>query len=209
MALALAHIALSILLRVLPPIRDRHFHHAATFFRIMAGIALFKLNMTMSVFPSAEEQTALGTLAAVLLIAGNLAYVVLLRSMVLAYLKRGMRSLELYPAAVAAWLLSVLVSFMIVQFNLGVETVSFTTAILLFALGAVSYGFAKRYRVLRVSALALVIAVLAKFFIYDLSGLSLELRILSFFGYGIILIAISFLYQRMKIALDGGTEDDR
>lgn len=209
MALALAHIALSVLLRLLPPIRDRHFHHAATFLRIMAGIALFKLNISMGVFPADEEQAALGTLAAVLLIAGNLAYVVLLRSMVLAYLKRGMRSLELYPAALAAWLLSVLVSFMIVQFNLGVETVAFTTAVLLFALGAVSYGFAKRFRLLRVSALALVIAVLAKFFIYDLSGLSLELRILSFFGYGIILIVISFLYQRMKIALDGGADDDR
>lgn len=208
MAFALAHIALSVLLRIFPPIRDRYFPHASTFLQIMAGLVLLKLNVTIRVFPSEDEQTALGTLAVILLIAGNLAYVVLLRSMVLAYLKRGLRSLEMYPAAIAAWLLSVLVSFMIVQFNLGVETVAFTTAVLLFALGAVTYGFMKRYRIIRVSALALVIMTLAKFFVYDLSALSLELRILSFFGYGIILIAISFLYQRMKIALDGGDAAD-
>ena len=209
MALALAHIALSGILRIVPPVRDRYFPHAATFLQIIAGIALFKLNITTGVFPTAEEQTGPGTLAAILLIAGNLAYIVLLRSVILAYLKRGMRSLEFYPAALGAWLLSVLVSFMIVQFDLGVETVAFTTATLLFALAAVTYGFMKRYRIIRVSALTLVIATLAKFFIYDLSGLSLELRILSFFGYGIILIAISFLYQRMKIVLDGGDDNDK
>jgi uncharacterized membrane protein len=119
-----------------------------------------------------------------MLVAGNVAYAALLRSMVLAYLKRGLRSLELYPAALAAWLLAGLVSFMTVQFGLGPETVAFTTAVLLFALAAVAYGFVKRFRLIRVSALALVIATLAKFFVYDLSGLSLEFRILSFLGTG-------------------------
>lgn len=208
MALALAHIALSFLCQAFPPIRDRYFPHSATFFRVIAGLMLFKLNVSDGVFPSAEERTALGMLAAGTLIAGNVAYAALLRSMILAYIKRGLRSLELYPAALAAWLLSVLVSFMIVQFGLGVATVAFTTAVLLFALAAVTYGFVRRYRLIRVSGLALVIGTLAKFFVYDLSGLSLELRIFSFFGYGIILIAISFLYQRMKMALDGADEHE-
>lgn len=208
MALALAHIALAVFLRILPPIRDRHFHHASTFFQIMAGLVLAVINATIPVFPSADEKTALGTFAFAMLVAANCGYVLLLRSMILAYLKRGFRSLELYPAALVAWLLSVLASFMIVQFDLGVGTVAFTTAVLLFALGAVTYGFIKRYRIIRVSSLALVIITLAKFFIYDLSGITLELRILSFFGYGIILIAISFLYQRMKVALDAGDTSD-
>ncbi len=209
MALGIAHIALSYLCQAFPPIRDRYYPHSATFLRIIAGLALFRLNIAARVFPSGEEITALGVLAAAMLVAGNVAYAALLRSMVLAYLKRGLRSLELYPAALAAWLLAGLVSFMTVQFGLGPETVAFTTAVLLFALAAVAYGFVKRFRLIRVSALALVIATLAKFFVYDLSGLSLEFRILSFFGYGIILIAISFLYQRMKIALDGADENGK
>jgi uncharacterized membrane protein len=92
---------------------------------------------------------------------------------------------------------------MIVQFGLGPESMAFTTALVVFSLCAVTYGFARRYSVIRVSGLALVVLTLAKFFMFDLSHLSLEFRIVAFFGYGIILLAISFIYQRMKIAMDG------
>jgi uncharacterized membrane protein len=66
----------------------------------------------------------------------------------------------------------------------------------------VTYGFIRNYRFIRIMGLGLVIVSLAKFFIIDLSGLETGYKIIAYFSYGLILISISFIYQKLKQAVE-------
>ena len=54
---------------------------------------------------------------------------------------------------------------------------------------------------MRLGAMALFAGVILKVFIYDLSFLGPVYRPISFAGLGIILLAVSFLYQRYRALL--------
>jgi uncharacterized membrane protein len=72
-------------------------------------------------------------------------------------------------------------------------------------------GFWRRSAFVRWQALALIAATTAKVFIYDVSQLDRAYRILSFIVLGIILLAISFGYQRdwLKLSRASKTAGDR
>jgi len=61
---------------------------------------------------------------------------------------------------------------------------------------ALGIGFWRRLSFLRWQALTLIAITIAKVFLYDLKNLSGALRVLSFIGLGVLLMAISFLYQK-------------
>ena len=63
-------------------------------------------------------------------------------------------------------------------------------------------GFLKRRVFIRWQALALIAATICKVFVYDLSSLDRGYRIVSFMALGVLLLAISFVYQRdwLKLA---------
>jgi uncharacterized membrane protein len=66
-------------------------------------------------------------------------------------------------------------------------------------------GFVKRSEFLRWQALILIAATILKVFIYDVSSLDRGYRILAFIALGVILLGISFVYQRdwLKLARRG------
>ena len=57
-------------------------------------------------------------------------------------------------------------------------------------------GFARRSAFVRWQALLLIAATIAKVFVYDVSELDRGYRIVSFMVLGVLLLAISFVYQR-------------
>lgn len=59
-------------------------------------------------------------------------------------------------------------------------------------------GIARRSKLLRVMALALLGLTIFKVFLFDLSSLDKLYRIISFIVLGLILMAVSFLYQRYR-----------
>jgi len=66
-------------------------------------------------------------------------------------------------------------------------------------------GIRNRSRLLRVEAIVLFGAAILKIFIYDLSFLQTLYRIFSFAGLGVVLLGVSWLYQRYRgeiLALD-------
>ncbi len=68
-------------------------------------------------------------------------------------------------------------------------------------------GIWKRFRALRIIAIVLFGITILKIFIFDLSFLETLYRIISFMGLGVILLGVSYLYQKYKgIILD--TEGD-
>jgi uncharacterized membrane protein len=81
----------------------------------------------------------------------------------------------------------------------------FTYSALWMCYGAVlmAIGFWRRVAFLRWQALVLIAFTIAKVFIYDLSNLDKGYRIVSFIVLGVLLLAISFVYQRDWLKLSG------
>jgi hypothetical protein len=69
---------------------------------------------------------------------------------------------------------------------------------LLFSIAVMVFGIWRRTRVLRLVAIVLFGATILKIFTYDLSFLDTLYRIVSFIALGLILLAVSYLYQRYR-----------
>jgi uncharacterized membrane protein len=69
---------------------------------------------------------------------------------------------------------------------------------LVYALGAISVGIWKRVKAIRLGAMGLLLVAILKVFCFDLSFLAQLHRIISFFGLGIILLLIAWLYIRFE-----------
>jgi uncharacterized membrane protein len=67
-------------------------------------------------------------------------------------------------------------------------------------------GFARRSAFVRWQALVLIAVTIVKVFLYDVSQLDREYRIISFVVLGALLLAISFLYQRDWLKLSARSE---
>lgn len=70
----------------------------------------------------------------------------------------------------------------------------------LYAAGLIAIGLARRSALLRWQALALFGLVVAKVFLYDMSSLNRIYRIISFLVLGVLLMGVSFAYQRRAMA---------
>lgn len=70
----------------------------------------------------------------------------------------------------------------------------------LFAAGLILLGILRKSALLRWEALALFALVVSKVFLYDLSSLERLYRILSFLVLGVLLLIVSFLYQRRSVS---------
>lgn len=69
---------------------------------------------------------------------------------------------------------------------------------LVYAIALMVAGIVRHARTVRVAALGLAGLAVAKIFLYDLSFLTTPYRIGSFIGLGVVLMMVSFLYQRFK-----------
>jgi len=72
---------------------------------------------------------------------------------------------------------------------------------LVYSILLIGYGFWRRILSLRIIAIVIFGIAILKIFIYDLSFLETLYRIFSFIGLGLILLSVSFLYQRFKSAI--------
>ena len=76
------------------------------------------------------------------------------------------------------------------------ENYSYSAAWLLFALALLAAGIIVRVAQLRYASLAVLVLVVLKVFLVDLSDLEGLLRVASFLGLGLCLVGIGFIYQR-------------
>jgi uncharacterized membrane protein len=83
---------------------------------------------------------------------------------------------------------------------------SYSAFFMLFGAVLLAIGFARRSGFLRWQALILLAATVAKVFVVDVSQLSGGVRILSFIGLGVLLLCVSFVYQRDWLNLRGQKE---
>jgi uncharacterized membrane protein len=79
---------------------------------------------------------------------------------------------------------------------------------LLFSIAVMAFGIWRRTRVLRLMAMVLFGVTILKIFIYDLSFLDTLYRIFSFVALGVILLAVSYLYQRYRPIIVGPSDKE-
>jgi uncharacterized membrane protein len=77
---------------------------------------------------------------------------------------------------------------------------------LVYSIILMALGIWKRARMVRIEAIVLFGVSILKIFIYDLSYLDTLYRTFSFVGLGIILLAVSYLYQRFRGIILGSGE---
>lgn len=100
-------------------------------------------------------------------------------------------------------------SFWAVQLSVGRrdlyihEQFTYSAWAMLFGAVLLAAGFWKKSAFLRWQALALLTLSIAKVFLVDIRQLSQGYRILSFLGLGVLLLAVSFAYQRDWLGLRG------
>ena len=85
---------------------------------------------------------------------------------------------------------------------------SYSALFMLYGSALLAVGFLKRFAFLRWQALILIAATIAKVFLLDMSDLSSGLRILSFIGLGVLLLCVSYVYQRDWLNLRGHKEQN-
>lgn len=68
---------------------------------------------------------------------------------------------------------------------------------------SIIYGIKKRFLYVRRIGLFLSILANVKLFIYDLSYLSMAYKIIAYFSFGLVMLAISYVYQQLKKRLGG------
>lgn len=74
-----------------------------------------------------------------------------------------------------------------------------------FAVGAwrlIIWGFKQRFKPIRYCGLGLVFYAFGKLFLYDMNQLGSGYSIISFFGFGIVLLAISYVYQKFEKTME-------
>ncbi len=103
--------------------------------------------------------------------------------------------IELYPLIISLYFIVILTQNLIMQFNLGFNNALISVVYLVTALSWIIFGFIKKYVLIRRFGLGFCIMAVAKLFVIDLSFLTQGYRIVSYFIFGLTLLAISFVYQ--------------
>jgi uncharacterized membrane protein len=86
------------------------------------------------------------------------------------------------------------------------ERYAYSAAWVLYGIGLLLAGIARRGPILRFGSLAVMLLAVAKVFLYDTARLSDLYRVLSFLGLGASLLLLGFLYQRYVFRAAGGEE---
>jgi hypothetical protein len=120
------------------------------------------------------------------------------RDILITFIREKYKNIELYPMIISIYLLGNITAFMIVQFQLGDIGLLFSFIYLILAIGYILYGFKKRYVYIRRIGLGLALLSTSKLFLYDLSFLTAGSKIIAYFCFGIILLGISFIYQKIS-----------
>ena len=83
------------------------------------------------------------------------------------------------------------------------QHLSLTAVWALYAVIGLVVGIVKRWRYVRISALALLVVPIVKVFVFDVFKLELGYRIGAFVGLGILLLVAAYLYQRYSKVIKG------
>ncbi|MBU9713892.1 DUF2339 domain-containing protein [Evansella tamaricis] len=171
-----------------------------TLLGIVVTVSISTLN------PIYGQNTIVEYLALALLMAFNILVFFSGRDLLLAFIRQQFKNMEFYPLLLAIYLLGIMAAFLHVQFHLGDVSLVFTSAYLLLAISYIFYGFRKRFVYIRRLGLGLTILCTGKLILYDLSFLTEGSKIIAYFSFGVALLGISYMYQKVSSNQGEGTQ---
>ncbi len=148
------------------------------------------------------ENYGLTIFSIILLIVVNILVIANIRELIIKYIKKNNYNLEIYPVIIGLLILFNITGVLIVQFDLGKVNLLLSFTYLFIAVASIIYGFIRKYYYVRYYGLGLTVFSLGKLLIYDLRYLETSGKIIAYFGFGIVLIVISYIYQNIKNKLD-------
>jgi len=162
----------------------------------LALLALFFLNFSSPVRGLMQEvPVAVSIIGTAELVVIALLAILAMRDLILCLVIEEKLGLEWYPLIISFYFVVILTQNLITQYGLGFNNAVISIIYLITALTWITFGFIKRYAFIRRFGLGLSMLSVAKLFIIDLSFLSQGKKIVSYFIFGVTLIAISFVYQ--------------
>lgn len=148
-----------------------------------------------------EYNSAENYMALVILIVFNVFIFFSGRDLLLRILGRRALGLEWIPVCLGVYLFAISTVFLAIQFRLGDVSWLFSLVYLLLAIAYIAYGFRNRYVFIRRMGLGLTLLSTGKMLLYDLSLMTTGSKIIAYFSFGLLLLGISYLYQRVSSRL--------
>jgi uncharacterized membrane protein len=167
-----------------PPLQTADFATALVGLAVFAGVVAVSLRLAMSA--TVADAGFWPACAGFSTIAFNLIAVL-----------TGVREIEaLFPVMAAAN------QYVVHDFDAGLkQALAISGFLMLYGAGLLAVGFWKRNAFLRWQALGLLVFTIFKTFLYDMRDLSQGYRVVSFLGLGVVLMTISFAYQKDWLGL--------
>lgn len=178
------------------PLLDKAVSVFALIMLVLVGLTCFGLTLN----PLLDTQNLPADwVAFAFLVVFHLAVFASVRFVILRYIDKIKYNLEIYPLGQAIYIVVALTLILAVQFD-WLSNIRFIISLanLMLAFAFVYYGLNRRFHYTRRMGLILAILACAKLFLFDLTNLNTVGRILAYFTFGLILLGISYLYQKME-----------
>jgi len=208
---------LGVALGLLRQSRDQEgaFHFYA--WRIVGGIAAVHLLLQLTIWSPLLTGDAVGDLPILNFILVAYGFPALLTALFrIEAARQGQRQAELISGVLALVFGFVFLSLEVRQAFHGsridhvrienAEAYAYSLVWLLYGCALLAIGFYRQSKALRLAALTIMTLTVAKTFLFDMSHLTGLYRAGSFFGLGLCLIGIGYLYQRMVYAQEGSAK---
>ncbi len=200
--MAVITIGLGYLITHIKLLYDKVIRGFSIFLYILSDLLCIILSMGLPVLQPESGNPILNCFTLLILLIYNTFVFINIRSLILQWIHGRKISLEFYPVLLGLYLLGSITGFLIVQFHFGAVNLLFSFIYLGIAIGFIIYGFMRRFIYIRRLGLGLTLFAIAKLFIYDLSSLNSAGKIIAYFGFGIVLLVVSFIYQKVKNSVE-------
>ncbi len=164
---------------------------------IAMTIIVNALCVMMNLMPGFIDDTSKGIGITVLIIY-NILVLLSIREILKGLIKKENMNGEIYPVIMSAYILFNTTALLKMQLNIGYVDFIISIFYIIAAFVLIIVGFKYHYRYIRYGGLVLSILATAKLFLFDASSLWEQYRIISYFCFGIVLIAISYVYQQFS-----------
>ncbi|MGF9699461.1 DUF2339 domain-containing protein [Paenibacillus sp. MABNR03] len=182
---------------------DRIVQYYTTFLHAAGCCIALAVTLSMPALePGAQQHSAAEIVGLLVLIIFNVGVFFAGRDLLIAGIRGQFKSVEWYPVIAGVYLLGVITVFLTVQFQWGDIGLMFSLVYLLLAILYIAYGFRRRYVMIRRLGLGLTLFSTGKMVFYDVSLLTTGSKIIAYFSFGVLLLGISYLYQKVSSRME-------
>jgi len=179
-------------------IRDKVVNSIVIILYLLVDIGGILLNTTKV---GVGENGKLKVISIIILVIYNIFIFLNIKELIVKLINKRGLTIEYYPFTLSLYLLLTPIIFIINQFDLENINLIISIFMIIMSFIYIAYGFKKKYMVIRRFGLILSIFSIGKLLILDLAFLNITGKIIAYFCFGVILLGISFIYQKLSSSL--------